>query len=119
LKKHLAFDIWGKDGTPVYASVPGIVDSVFQNAIDIRYARIYARDVIVNLGHIKPIVQIGEKVEAGQLVGHIIGSEGNHVHMEFIPSGSEILYCFPGLSPKDLLTDPSQGPHPVLPYFGR
>jgi murein DD-endopeptidase MepM/ murein hydrolase activator NlpD len=94
LKKHLAFDIWGKDGTPVYASVPGIVDSVFQNAIDIRYARIYARDVIVNLGHIKPIVQIGEKVEAGQLVGHIIGSEGNHVHMEFIPSGSEILYEF-------------------------
>jgi hypothetical protein len=115
LKEHLAFDIWGKDETPVYASVPGVVADVFQNAINIRYTQ----GSIVNLGHIKPILQIGRKVEAGQLVGYIIGSEGNHVHMELVPDGSQILYCFPGLGPNDLLINPTQGPHPVLPYFGR
>jgi murein DD-endopeptidase MepM/ murein hydrolase activator NlpD len=115
LKEHLAFDIWGKDGTPVHAPVPGAVVNVFQNAINIKYTQ----GRMVNLGHIKPVLEIGRKVRAGELVGYVIGPEGNHVHMELIPNGGQILYCFPGLSPNDLLINPTQGPHPVLPYFGR
>jgi len=114
VRLHLAFDIWGKDGTPVYAPVPGTVSELFGNAININYGR-----GKVNLGHITPIVGRNDRVEAGQLVGHIIGSEGNHVHMELIPYGDTILNCFAGLTPNDLIKDPREGPPPVLPYFGR
>jgi len=117
LYEHLAFDIWASDGTPVYAPVPGRVVYVDASGLYIAYQE--GKRSLIILSHIKPIVKKGQFVEAGQLVGYVIGSEGNHVHMEFFSKPEQILYCFPGLGPNNLLINPTQGPYPVLPYFGR
>jgi hypothetical protein len=116
---HRALDIFGKEGTPVHAPVPGkVVKGNYDHIIGIQgpYGKL-------DLNHITPTVKYGECVAAGDLVGYI-GKEW-HVHVELYnpPNASNgnplILECFPGLSRQNLLISPREGPPPALPYFGR
>lgn len=117
--KHLAFDVWAVQGTPVHAPVPGgIVKGNYDHIVGIRgpYGQF-------DLNHLVPSVQQGDTVKRGDVVGALdfLG----HVHMEvYTPHDAQtgnplILSCFPGLTPDDILVSPLDGqPVPVLPYFG-
>lgn len=112
IARHKAFDIWAEPGTPVHAVLPGtIVKGDWDHIIAIKYPA-----GKVDYNHIIPIVNYGDKVYAGQIIGHI--DHLRHVHLEFRPNGEVILSCFPGLTKETLVYAPEQGPVPVLPFFG-
>lgn len=90
-----AWDIFGPDGTPVYAFAPGTVARVKVGAPPSASSKVYGDQVAITglegspstfYTHIKVVVQPGQVLRAGDLLGSIMKHDANpqmpiHVHV--------------------------------------
>jgi len=92
---HTGLDFFGGNGTEIYAAAPGVV--VFAGPMTVRGNATMITPgwgVYTAYTHQEEIyVHVGEKVEAGQLIGIVGGSgrvEGPHLHWEVIVGGIQV-----------------------------
>jgi murein DD-endopeptidase MepM/ murein hydrolase activator NlpD len=95
---HKGVDMSTDYGVPVYASGDGVVEKVSQG----KRRRGYGRQIVINhkfgyktrYAHLqKMFVNVGDKVQRGQLIGEVGssgGSTGPHLHYEVIYLGRQV-----------------------------
>lgn len=92
---HAGLDIGGNTGDPVYAAADGVVtlsekDNIYGNHITVNHGR-GIRTRYLHLS--KRIVDVGEKVKKGQLIGDLGStgrSTGPHLHYEVSVNGNDV-----------------------------
>jgi murein DD-endopeptidase MepM/ murein hydrolase activator NlpD len=92
---HTGLDVFGGSGTEIYAPAPGVV--VFAGSLAIRgNATLIDHGWGVYTGYLHQseiLVKVGDKVEAGQLIGLVGGTgrvEGPHLHWELLVGGVQV-----------------------------
>jgi murein DD-endopeptidase MepM/ murein hydrolase activator NlpD len=92
---HAGLDVFGGTGTEIYAPAPGIV--VFTGPLTIRgNATLINHGWGVFSGYLHQseiLVKVGDRVEAGQLIGLVGGTgrvEGPHLHWEMLVGGVQV-----------------------------
>src|SRR4051812_46646972 len=98
---HLGVDLFVSPGTPVHAPLPGVVRAAADNAEPLDYGPVVVLEhatpagdpFFTLLGHLSgeglDLARVGEKVEAGQVVGQVGGAHENggwppHVHVQLL-----------------------------------
>jgi murein DD-endopeptidase MepM/ murein hydrolase activator NlpD len=109
LKMHTGIDMVGQYGSPVYATADGVVSELegysgYGIVVFINHG--YGYQTLY--GHLsKKIVQPGQKVKRGQVVGYMGStglSVGTHLHYEVLKNGQKvnpIHYFFGNLTPEE------------------
>ncbi len=108
-RQHMGCDIMASMGTPAVACVNGTITVVTEGGNAGKYLRLTMEgsSTFFYYMHMQDItVSVGQKVQAGQLVGHV-GDTGNarggpaHIHFEVHPGGGAAVNPYPLLKQFD------------------
>jgi len=112
---HLGVDVWLPQGTPIHAPINGVVYSIYDNNHDKDYGPtliLQHNEESVGLfyslyGHLSrtsiPLVNVGQEVNQGQLIGYIGNSDENgnwapHLHFQWMLDMLGNKHDFPGVA---------------------